>query len=198
MDMINSLKSKALDVARWVTPVLTNSQFRETGVLTAEEFVAAGDFLVHHCPTWKWATGDESKVKSYLPKEKQFLITRNVPCYKRCKQMEHKDNLEKIVDEENGDGGWVDTHHYADSTVTEAREQAGQIESATDKLARTTVEDNNDDDDDEPADMDELERMGAVNEDPSEATPTTKSSASALTTDDNVPGQNTLQTRTYE
>lgn len=167
---LNSIKSAAINLAGNFTPLLTQSKFRETGVITPEEFVAAGDFLVHHCPTWKWATGDESKVKSYLPKEKQFLITRNVPCYKRCKQMEHKDNLEKIVDEENGDGGWVDTHHYADSTVTEVREKAGQIETSGGKGNQVQVqEDDGGDDDDDAADMEEFERQGLVNDDPSDA-----------------------------
>jgi ubiquitin-like-conjugating enzyme ATG3 len=166
-NVINSLKSTALSIGEAMTPVLLQSKFRETGVITPTEFVAAGDFLVHHCPTWKWATGDESKIKSYLPKEKQFLITRNVPCYKRCKHMEHKDNLEKIVDEENGDGGWVDTHHYADSTDTEFRRSAGQIESSGGKQTQITVEDDNDeDDDDDAADMEEFERKGMINIDP--------------------------------
>jgi ubiquitin-like-conjugating enzyme ATG3 len=169
-NMINSLKSTALSIGEIMTPVLVQSKFRETGVITPVEFVAAGDFLVHHCPTWKWATGDENKVKSYLPKEKQFLITRNVPCYKRCKHMEHKDNLEEIVDEKDGDGGWVDTHHYADSTTTEVREHAGQIESSGGKQTRITVEaDGEDDDDDDAADMEEFERKGMMNNDPLEA-----------------------------
>lgn len=114
--VINSVKGTAHGVAEYLTPVLKvrinnsslfkysminpfffrnflifyrrqESRFRETGVLTPEEFVAAGDHLVHHCPTWQWATGDQDRIKSYLPKNKQFLLTRNVPCSRRCKQV---------------------------------------------------------------------------------------------------------------
>lgn len=67
----------------WITPVLTESAFLERGVLTPEEFVRSGDHLVACCPSWEWCEGEPSKVKTYLPKEKQFLITRGVPSYHR-------------------------------------------------------------------------------------------------------------------
>ncbi|CAH2268266.1 jg15897 [Pararge aegeria aegeria] len=111
--VINTVKGTALGVAGYLTPVLKESKFQETGVLTPEEFVIAGDHLVHHCPTWQWSKGEEAKVKPYLPPDKQFLITRNVPCYRRCKQIEYCENNEKVIeDEHDEDGGWVDTHHF--------------------------------------------------------------------------------------
>jgi len=95
--LVNSVKSSALGVAEFFTPVLKESKFQETGVLTPEEFVIAGDHLVHHCPTWQWASGDESKCKSFLPKDKQFLQTKNVPCYRRVKDMDYAQGRRKSL-----------------------------------------------------------------------------------------------------
>ena len=41
------------------------SKFRETGVINPDEFVAAGDHLVHHCPSWQWAVGDPTNIKVF-------------------------------------------------------------------------------------------------------------------------------------
>jgi ubiquitin-like-conjugating enzyme ATG3 len=56
-------------------------------MLTPEEFVAAGDHLVHTCPTWSWSSGEEGKRKSYLPSDKQYLVTNSVPSYRRAVDM---------------------------------------------------------------------------------------------------------------
>lgn len=135
-NLVNQFKSTALGVADFLTPVLKESKFRETGVLTPEEFLVAGDHLVHHCPTWQWArASDESRTRSFLPPDKQFLITRNVPCHKRCRHMEYDDAQMKILSgtEAGADGeeGWVDTHHFA-PTQKATQIDAPQVSSAAD------------------------------------------------------------------
>jgi len=111
-DLIQAVKGTALNVAEYFTPVLKQSKFRQTGVLTPEEFVIAGDHLVHQCPTWSWSSASSPSLrKPYLPMEKQYLITKSVPCYKRCKDIEFCNSDEKIILNENDEEGWVDTHH---------------------------------------------------------------------------------------
>ncbi|TDG40046.1 hypothetical protein AWZ03_013532 [Drosophila navojoa] len=162
------------------------SKFRETGVLTPEEFVAAGDHLVHHCPTWQWAAGDESKTKTYLPKDKQFLITRNVACYRRCKQMEYVGE-ETLVEEESGDGGWVETHQLNDDgtsqlddkicelTLDESKDEMFTIENGKRSPLRVVTTDDDNEDDDEAIDMDTFEESGMLElVDPAVATTTRK------------------------
>lgn len=79
----------------YLTPVLTESQFHERGMLTPEEFVRAGDHLVRTCPSWQWESGDNANIRPYLPADKQFLITKGVPSYRRVSAL----NDSKLVEE---------------------------------------------------------------------------------------------------
>jgi ubiquitin-like-conjugating enzyme ATG3 len=71
----------------FLTPVLKETAFIEKGVLTPEEFVKAGDQLILKCPTWAWQQGEESKLRPYLPRDKQFLIIRGCPSHKRVTEL---------------------------------------------------------------------------------------------------------------
>jgi len=102
----NTMLSNAHAVAETWTPVLTVSKFTETGVLTPQEFVEAGDMLVSKCPTWSWSGGDPDKRRAHLPPNKQFLITRGVPCRRRVTALDAawgKGDDEELVD------GWLKT-----------------------------------------------------------------------------------------
>lgn len=90
-----------------VTPVSNVSQFRDKGVLTPEEFVAAGDLLVFKCPSWTWEAGDPSKTRDYLPKDKQYLVTRNVPCHRRADGL--ASSVREMQMEDAEDGEWTET-----------------------------------------------------------------------------------------
>ncbi|KAK4431668.1 Autophagy-related protein 3 [Sesamum alatum] len=95
-----------------ITSPRTVSAFKEKGVLSINEFIVAGDNLVSKCPTWSWESGEPSKWKSYLPRDKQFLITRNVPCLRRASSIEEEYEAaggEVLLDNEDNDG-WLATH----------------------------------------------------------------------------------------
>ena len=82
------LLAKAKEVREALYPVLQQSAFAERGVLTPDEFLKAGDELVGKCPTWAWAAGDASRRKNYLPADKQYLVTKDVPCAQRASTVE--------------------------------------------------------------------------------------------------------------
>ncbi|CAB3373635.1 Hypothetical predicted protein [Cloeon dipterum] len=188
--LINTVKGSALGVAEFFTPVLKESKFKETGVLTPEEFVAAGDHLVHHCPTWQWASGDEGMLKSYLPKDKQFLLTRNVSCTRRCKQLDTLDPLEKILEDNDGEEGWVDTHHYY---VNKERDD-DKVTEMTTETVKEVERDDESDDDGEAADMESFEENGLLDcEDVAVAQVTKKMESVEVASSGEI-----LQTRTYD
>lgn len=86
-----------------LTPTLKTTAFLQKGVLTPEEFVRAGDELVFRCPTWSWQGG----TVSYLPPDKQFLITRNVPCQERVAALEVQQSMQQEDGGEGGDDDWM-------------------------------------------------------------------------------------------
>ncbi|KAL5569875.1 hypothetical protein UlMin_026450 [Ulmus minor] len=108
----------------------TASAFKEKGVLTISEFIIAGDNLVSKCPTWSWESGEPGKRKSYLPADKQFLITRNVPCLRRAASVEEEYEAaggEVLLDSEDNDG-WLATHGKPKGTKNDEVENLPSME----------------------------------------------------------------------
>jgi len=185
-NIYNSVKSGGLKVAEFLTPVLKESKFQETGVITPEEFVAAGDHLVHHCPSWQWAAGSSDCVRDYLPQDKQFLITRNVPCYKRCRQMEYRGELEKVLDSEDPEGGWVDTHHFQETDPTALANTVKEM-----VLEEPAVDVPDDESEAEEAiDMEDFVESGMLEED--------TATVESVQEESSASGGEILSTRTYD
>lgn len=127
----NSMLSNALAVAETLTPVLTVSKFTETGVLTPQEFVEAGDTLVSKCPTWSWSAGDADKRRPHLPPTKQFLITRGVPCRRRATGL---DSAWGKGEEEELPDGWLKTG----GSDQDASKEYGSLEETEETVSATT------------------------------------------------------------
>lgn len=124
-------RNAALSAAERMTPVLAQSQFAHKGVLTPDEFVAAGDMLVLRSPTWQWQAGDPAKARSFLPPEKQFLLTKNVPCQTRASSLavgaheEQTIHMSGVGDHGScDDEGWQLTHTSRAATNFEASDNS--------------------------------------------------------------------------
>ncbi|ESK92038.1 autophagy-related protein 3 [Moniliophthora roreri MCA 2997] len=115
---MHAIQQQYWSIRDYLSPVLKESKFKEHGRITPEEFVAAGDFLVYKFPVWTWEKGDTSKARDYLPADKQYLITRGVPCLRRATSLAYTDadeDAERLLSLDDsagsGDGDeWVETH----------------------------------------------------------------------------------------
>lgn len=136
MSTIGYLRS----VREWAYPQLKSSAFLEKGVLTPEEFVNAGDELVYRCPTWAWESGEGKSIKPYLPPDKQYLVTRNVPCQNRVSSLENRFTF----DREKGNIG------------------GGDGEDEDDWLVSNIIKEKDDDDDDIEDEFDILDGEGEI------------------------------------
>ncbi|XP_073125022.1 autophagy-related protein 3 [Henckelia pumila] len=113
-----------------ITSPRTVSAFKEKGVLTINEFILAGDNLVSKCPTWAWESGEPSKRKSYLPTDKQFLITRNVPCLRRASSIEEEYEAAggEVLLENDENDGWLATHGKPKESMDDEDENLPSME----------------------------------------------------------------------
>lgn len=162
-------------VREWASPTRTTSAFLEKGVLTPEEFVRAGDELVYRCPTWSWeglSTGmDPSKVKKHLPADKQYLVTRGVPCQTRS--MDQEVTLEALEgdDGEEGDEQWMVSEVVTqknksledDFDILDAEGEVLEMDAKPAAAAKQAP--TNTGGDDEYADMDAFEDDNVIQED---------------------------------
>lgn len=100
-----TLRSKLSSLREYLTPINNESNFHTTGEISPEEFVKAGDYLVFKFPTWQWGTCPAPLRKKHLPADKQFLVTRHVPSYRRVSSY-----LPELMEEEekgaDGDDEW--------------------------------------------------------------------------------------------
>ncbi|KAK3898478.1 autophagocytosis associated protein [Staphylotrichum tortipilum] len=120
---VNSLRDR-------YTPASHTSTFRNTGEITPEEFVAAGDYLVFKFPSWSWADAEiPSKRITHLPPGKQYLVTRHVPCQRRLNDDFAGDAGHEEAVVEGGksgggddDDGWLRTGGLTSSQPLKVRE----------------------------------------------------------------------------
>uniref|UniRef100_A0A1I8B230 Ubiquitin-like-conjugating enzyme ATG3 n=1 Tax=Meloidogyne hapla TaxID=6305 RepID=A0A1I8B230_MELHA len=199
-DLVNQFKSAALAVGQYLTPVLRESKFKETGVLTPEEFVAAGDHLVHLCPTWSWAKASDSNGQTtFLITKQSALVTQ------RCAQIMGYDEIlkEKIIKDESAETGdeqneWVDTHHFDFETNCAPKDFEEEENKVEDIKENNLNEEENceEEEEGEPIDLDEYLSSGLLEEeDPARFVLQNKS---LKETKDDSTSNNLLRTRRYD
>lgn len=137
----NKVHSTYKAAAEQVLPVLTESQFEEKGVLTPEEFITAGEQLIFKCPTWTWHAGDKSPW-DHLPLEKQFLITRQVPCPYRVAEIQRDLQEEQVEMTGDDEEGWCNTSSVlaGSSKKEEEEEIASMFDNPKDKKEKELEE----------------------------------------------------------
>lgn len=107
----------------YLTPVSHKSTFLTTGNVTPDEFRKAGDYLCHMFPTWKWnEPSKDISYRDFLPQDKQFLVSRKVPCNERAQDLVSVSQNEPEVDED----GWL----VEGQSVTKSTKQQPKCESS--------------------------------------------------------------------
>lgn len=162
--MLRSLVDRARDT---FAPLSHTSTFRSTGQITPEEFLLAGDYLVYKFPSWSWSDASSpARRVAYLPPNKQFLITRGVPCRRRLDDdfAGGKGVADDLVrdgflggpeGEEGEDEGWLRTGGSSEKEQEGLRgevrtmSESGELDKAT--VEEEEIPDMEDEDDDSEA-----------------------------------------------
>ncbi|KAG7195718.1 E2-like enzyme [Scheffersomyces spartinae] len=177
--MASALRSKLSSLREYLTPINHSSNFATTGEISPEEFVAAGDYLVSKFPTWQWGKAPRALAKSFLPEDKQFLVTRKVPLYQRANDylgvsLNTKGEGELDGDEDELDeDGWIkniasvklDDSERLDkksSTSTDIEEIYEDIDDFADDTAEGDVNDNDNDNEEDEEDLEVIDTNSTI------------------------------------
>ena len=134
------------------------SKFYSDGILTPEEFIKDGDYLVSHCPTWKWCKAAKDHINKYLPEDKQYLMT-NVPSYRRAKDyLKNNATKEKVIE-----GDWVDAE-LENKPVKKHEAIEFNDETKKEKVIVAKATKTNDDDDDDGFEIEGEDNIEIVDE----------------------------------
>ena len=146
---------------RWA-PISHTSTFRATGQITPEEFVLAGDYLVYKFPSWSWsAASSPSQAAPHLPPEKQYLVTRGVPCHRQLNTGFGIDGDERVVQDGEGFGGGDEEGWLSTGGGTDEGSKPGDVKALGDK---GEVERDEEEEEEEIPDMDEDDDEAIIRE----------------------------------
>jgi len=201
----------------YLSPVLKESKFKEHGRINPEEFVAAGDFLTYKFPVWTWEKGEPAKARDYLPTDKQYLVTRGVPCLRRATSLAYTDadeDAERLISfadsgSKDKDDEWVETH--AGRTSVDPAANPGIIDDIPDLDGPSSVSNNlgslslgdgdpSKGDGEIPADIPDMDDIPDMEEEGLEGDEDEATAKAAVITvaDVGVAKGNLLQVRTYD
>ena len=154
--------------------------------------------------SWSWESGEPSKKRAYLPADKQFLVTRNIPCTCRAKDLLKGKMEEELVEGKGEDDGdaWVATGGGNAPGEEEAIEDMSLNDEVTAKLSLgdSTKDDdvandganNGGDDDDDDDDVPDMEDFVVEEEDD------TVTIHPRAVSNENQTESKILKTRTYD
>lgn len=84
----NMLNNVGMSISKAISTPPSTEQFEQTGQLSPDEFLKAGDKLIEVCSEWKWMPSANPKfVSKYLDEKKQFLLLEKALCKKRVTEV---------------------------------------------------------------------------------------------------------------